>query len=381
MTAPLPLSARAVAPDLARGAMLLLIALANVHLFLLAAPGVRGYPDRPGPAGGVVAFLQMLLVDGRAYPLFALLVGYGAVQLARRRDDPDAAVRLLRRRGAWMVAIGAVHGILLFPGDILGAYGLLLVLLAGFLVRGTEVTLRTVAAVGVALTVLIGTGTGLRTGALVLPSVAAPDFGAAVRLHVGEWLAGTVSSALLTAGMLAVGALAARRRLLDEPERHRRLLVRAAVGGLVVAVLAGLPLAMAAAGWWRPSVAVSALLGLLHAVGGLAGGVGYAALFGLLATRSAGPVPRALVATGRRSLTFYLAQSVVFCALLPAWTLGLGARIGVPGAALLALATWLVSVLAAAALERTGRRGPAEVLLRRLTYGARPADPRAEQAG
>ncbi|MCE3554585.1 DUF418 domain-containing protein [Pseudonocardia sp. RS11V-5] len=370
-TAPLPLSARAVAPDLARGAMLLLIALANVHLFLSAAPGVRGYPDDPGAVGGVITFLQMLLVDGRAYPLFALLVGYGAVQLARRWDEA-AAIRLLRRRGAWMVAFGAAHGILLFPGDIVGAYGLLLVLLARFLVRGAEVTLRTLAAVGAAITILLGAGTGLRTGALTVPSVATSGVGTAVRLHVGEWLAGTISSALFTAGMLAVGALAARRGLLDEPERHRRLLVRVATGGLVVAVVAGLPLAVAAAGWWRPSVGPSALLGVLHSVGGLAGGIGYAALFGLLATRAAGPVRGALVATGRRSLTFYLAQSMVFCALLPAWTLGLGARIGVPGAALLAVATWIASVLAATLLERAGGRGPAEVLLRRLTYGGPP---------
>ncbi|MCE0767223.1 DUF418 domain-containing protein [Pseudonocardia kujensis] len=371
MTAPLPLTARAVAPDLARGAMLLLIALANAHLFLLDAPGVRGYPDDPGPVGGVLTFLQMLLVDGRAYPLFALLVGYGAVQLARRHDEA-AAVRLLRRRGAWMVAVGAVHGILLFPGDIVGAYGLLLVLLAGFLVRGTEVTLRTIAAVGAAVTILLGAGTGLRTGALTLPSVAASGYGTAVRLHVGEWLAGTVSSALFTAGMLAVGVLAARRALLDEPERHRRLLARAAAGGLAVAVAGGLPLALAAAGWWRPSAGPSALLGLLHSVGGLAGGIGYAALFGLLATRPAGRPGRALVATGRRSLTCYLAQSVVFCALLPAWALGLGARIGVPGAALLAVAAWLATVLACTLLERAGGRGPAEVLLRRLTYGGAP---------
>ena len=29
--------------------------------------------------------LQMSLVDGRAYPLFGFLFGYGIVQLARRR--------------------------------------------------------------------------------------------------------------------------------------------------------------------------------------------------------------------------------------------------------------------------------------------------------
>jgi uncharacterized protein len=94
----LPTSARAVAPDLARGAMLLMIALANVHLYLQGTPGLRGYPADLGLADQVVTFLQLVLVDGRAYPLFALLVGYGAVQSARRRDAA-AAVGILRRRG------------------------------------------------------------------------------------------------------------------------------------------------------------------------------------------------------------------------------------------------------------------------------------------
>jgi uncharacterized membrane protein YeiB len=83
-----------------------------------------------------------------------------------------------------------------------------------------------------------------------------------------------------------------------------------------------------------------------------------------------GPVLRALAACGQRSLSCYLAQSVAFAALLPAWTLGLGARLTVAQAALLAAAVWLVLVLVADASARSGYRGPAEVLLRRLTYGA-----------
>lgn len=35
---------------------------------------------------------------------------------------------------------------------------------------------------------------------------------------------------------------------------------------------------------------------------------------------------------------------------------------------LFAVGVWLVTVVAAHALERAGRRGPAEVLLRRLAY-------------
>ena len=82
-----PLVARALAPDLARGVMLLLIALANAHLFLYGQPlGLRGYPADLAPVDRTVAVAQLLLVDGRAYPLFALLFGYGIVQLARRQE-------------------------------------------------------------------------------------------------------------------------------------------------------------------------------------------------------------------------------------------------------------------------------------------------------
>ena len=56
-------------------------------------------------------------------------------------------------------------------------------------------------------------------------------------------------------------------------------------------------------------------------------------------------------------------------ALLPAWTLGLGASLQPAPAALLAVSVWLVILLVAALSARAGLRGPAESLLRRLTYG------------
>jgi uncharacterized membrane protein YeiB len=81
-----------------------------------------------------------------------------------------------------------------------------------------------------------------------------------------------------------------------------------------------------------------------------------------------GPVVRLLVAGGQCSLSCYLFQSAVFVALLTPWGLGWGAWLGTAEVAVVALGTWLVSVLLAALLRRTGRRGPAEALLRRLTY-------------
>ncbi len=74
--------------------MLLLIALANVHYYLYDRPlGPHGYPARLDGVDRLVALLQMTLVDGRAYPLFGFLFGYGIVQLAWRRGAVGPAGR------------------------------------------------------------------------------------------------------------------------------------------------------------------------------------------------------------------------------------------------------------------------------------------------
>ena len=280
-----------------------------------------------------------------------------------------------------MVAIGAVHGVLLWSGDIVGAYGLLAVVMAGLLVTGSNRGLVVAFAVGMLLVTLFGAFTGLTPPGdpqALLPSMAIADPGAALVARAGEWVTiGLLSSIVGVFGAVALGAWAARRGILDQPERYRRLLVRVAAGGLVVAVLGGLPLAlMAAQLWTSPSLGAMLLAGALHGASGYAGGIGYAALFGLLAIRmtqrgSAGPVTGALRACGQRSLSCYLAQSVAFVALLPAWTLGLGADAQLWQASLIGFGAWLVILLVAVASDRTGYRGPAETLLRRLTYGRR----------
>ncbi|MBW0091863.1 DUF418 domain-containing protein [Pseudonocardia oceani] len=373
-----PPTARALAPDLARGGMLLLIALANVHTWLYGpGVGVRSYPGGLDALDRGVALVQMLLVDGRAYPLFALLFGYGITQLAWRRAQVGLAAgvvtALVRRRGLVLVGIGFLHGVLLFSGDIVGAYGLVAVVLAGVLVAGSDRTLVVTAVVGLVVSALISllSGLPLPEEALALRSVAQPDPAFALVLRAVEWLSsGFVLQAVAVFGMVALGAWAARRRLLDEPAAHRALLVRVAVGGLVTAVVLGLPFALAAAELVPQGVGALVLGAGLHTVGGFAGGAGYAALFGLLALRAPGPVSGALVACGRRSLSCYLAQSVAFVVVMPAWTLALGERASVAQALVIAVLTWLVVLAVAVVSERAGVRGPAETLLRRLTYGA-----------
>ncbi|MGH3788223.1 MAG: DUF418 domain-containing protein [Pseudonocardiaceae bacterium] len=384
---PVEVSKRSLAPDLARGAMLLLIALANAHVYLYGhAIGVRGYPIPDSIADRLVVLLQMTFVDGRAYPMFAALFGYGIVQLLRRQTsrgvDEVVVRRLVRKRGGWLIIFGFLHALLLFSGDILGAYGLLAILLAGLVVRASDRTLLIIIGVWTVPTVAFGALMSLPApeGAKAfLASMVTTDPLAAAGVRALEWALLTAILALfLVLPALLFGVWAARRRLLDEPERHHRLLLRAAVLGVGLAAVGGLPLALMAASWWpQPSTWEVALAGMVHTVTGYAGGIGYAAIAGLVAIRVGArvgerdrpaPVVAALAACGQRSLTCYLLQSVAFVAVLAAYGGGLGNRLGIAATALLAAVTWVLTVLLANVMSRRNYRGPAEVLLRRLTY-------------
>jgi uncharacterized membrane protein YeiB len=86
-------------------------------------------------------------------------------------------------------------------------------------------------------------------------------------------------------------------------------------------------------------------------------------------------VVEAIAATGQRSMTCYLMQSVTWAVVFTPFLLNLSGRLTVGGTALLATATWAVTVLVADLMRRSGHRGPFEVLTRRVTY--RPGRPAA----
>ncbi len=377
---PVGVRERALAPDLARGLMLALIAVANSVIYLHGRPyGVRQHivedhlPDR------VVSVFIVTMVDARAYPMFAALFAYGVVQFVQRHAAagvPEPRVKkLLRRRSRWLIGFGFVHALLLFPGDILGLYGVVGFLLVA-MIRVSDTRLL-VAALSWLVVVAVVQGAAYLTPSTgeraFFWSFEIADPVEAMALHPLEWLMTPVGVAGVGSAVL-VGTWAARRGILTDPSAHRPLLVRTAAAGLGTAVAGGLPVGLAVGRFWEPT-SLFGLWGLsaAHAVTGIAGGLGYAAVIGLLAIRvGARParVVRALVALGQRSLSGYLFQSVVFVVLLMPYTLGLGARLGTGAVAAVALATWLVSVVLADLLRRAGRRGPAEVLLRRLTYRA-----------
>lgn len=376
---PTPLSGRgrAFAPDLARGFMLLFIALANAGNWAFASgPGID--PDPDGWFTPIWNFFDLLFIDARAYPVFAVMFGYGLVQLARRQEARGVNPRpVLVRRNAVLLLFGALHGTLLYFGDFLGAYGIvgllatLLLLPRGDRFHRIVLLLWAVQLVSVAVLAvrgLLGAGGSAGFSNSPNPSLAAGSYVESVGLRLGEWPMHTLT-VLPFIVIVWLGVWAARRGVLEHPERHVRLLRWTAIGGLGIAVLGGLPNGLIGAGLLHAAPGTVSDLGLLSSICGEYAGPGYVALFGLLAMRlqRSRPFVGAIAALGQRSLSGYLAQSVAFMILFAPFALNWGGSAG--HAVLGAVLVWGVSVLGAARMQRRGHRGLAESWLRRLVYG------------
>ncbi|ADG73419.1 protein of unknown function DUF418 [Cellulomonas flavigena DSM 20109] len=381
--APTAAPARSLAPDLARGALLLFIALSNVWGYLHGR-ALSELGDRPLDASGLdrlVDGLTTLLVDDRSRPMFAILYGFGiatmATRLAARGRDERGVRRVLARRSVGLIVLGLVHALLLFPFDILTPYGVTGLLALALVNRSRAALLRwfwgsLALMLAVFLPVTYGWfafgGEGDFSTDYLTSAVERVVNAAATGV-----LAGVV---LLFVPQVVAGILLARSGWLTDPARYRARLGRTAlVTGLVVLV-AGVPHALTVAQVWEPGFHTGRTAMLVHEVAGLAGGFAYVCLFGWLAAvwadRRRGPAVHAVVAVGQRSLTSYLLQSVMFAPLLSAWGLGWGAHLGTAQAAALAVGVWLVTVAVAVALSRAGRTGPFEALLRRWTYARDP---------
>ncbi|MFD4976634.1 DUF418 domain-containing protein [Streptomyces sp. NPDC058424] len=373
-------SERALAPDLARGAMLLFIALANAANFAFAGqPGIDGTPHG---LQRVVNFFVITFVDSRAYPVFAVMFGYGLVQLARRAAAAGADPRrILLRRNACLIVFGAIHATLLYFGDFLGAYGIVGIIATLVLLRRGDRFHRLVMwlwalVLGYTLVLAAMLVVNAKSGHAIVtntpnPSLAATSYGQGVLDRLAEWPAHT-ATVVPFIFIVWLGIWAARRRILEDPATHQVLLRRTAAGCLAVTVLGALPYALVAAGALQVDPGTLDAMAYLHAISGEFGGPGYVALFGVMAQqlstgRRRPKTVAAVAALGQRSLSGYLFQSVAWTIVFAPFALDLGGS--TYRAVMAAVTVWTVSVLAAWAMERRRYRGPAERLLRRMTYG------------
>lgn len=391
---PVATAQRSAAPDAARGLALLGIALANGVVHLSGVPvGLGARPLDGSAPDRVVDVLVSLFVDRRTLPAFALLLGYGTVMILRRQEAAGApwptARAVLLRRWLWLGVLGAAHVVLLFFGDILLPYALTGLALMLFLRRSDRVLLVWAACLLSVVLVFFGTssalaalgaGGGAEEAALGGTSVLGALLFRVLAL-VGVLLTSPLSVGTILPAVL-LGVWAARYRVLEAPQDHGRLLRRTAVVGLGVSIAGGAPFALAVGHVWTPPALLAGLVGGVHAATGVLGGAASVALVALAVTAARGPARtvagrgvRAVLsgaqAVGARSLTCYLAQSVLFVLPLAPWAGGLGVGMSTSVVALWAVGVWLVTVALAVGLRSAGRTGPAEALLRRLVYGPR----------
>jgi uncharacterized protein len=174
---PVPTEERIRTLDVLRGAALLGILLMNILVFGL--PG-RAYSN-PNLWGGNDAVnlwtfaVHWIFFEGKMRGIFSMMFGAGIAVFMERaiaRENSVRAADLYSRRMLWLMAFGAVHGWLIWHGDILYSYalcGLLIFPLRNMSPKALLVT----GVVAVALTQMLLTGQGLRNRSLRNAAVAA----------------------------------------------------------------------------------------------------------------------------------------------------------------------------------------------------------------
>ena len=403
-----PLARRAGGPDLARGLALLGIALANTVGWLHGSQWTVLLKQLDATALDRAAdVLVALFADNRGFPLFAMLFGYGIGILHRRSQERGESagrfvLRMLRRHLV-LLLIGLAHAVLLFSGDILVGYAII-GMFCTLLITRHRMVMPLVAVIALPALGVWGwtDGTIGLSGGSGYAAASAPDYLTGLALRAEAALRSTALTPLLDLGLLtpmALGAIAARLRLLEEVLANRDLLIPLMRWGLLVGVLGAIPLTLALVldpgHAHLDSELLLGILGVVHQYSGIVGALGLAAAAALLvehvrhrgeqgvgrAERLLGASIRGIEALGAASLSAYIGQSIVFLALFPPYALDLGARLGTAGAAVIVLLTWLAMILLAALLRSHGHRGPLERLLRLLAGSAAPARQIATRQG
>ncbi|MDX3375084.1 DUF418 domain-containing protein [Streptomyces sp. ME02-6991-2A] len=386
---------RIVEVDALRGFALCGIFLANV-LVMSGLDGLREGSAGPTASGldQVAHWLVMALVQTKFYLLFSFLFGYSfTLQMdAAERDGAPFAPRMLRRLLGLFV-LGALHAVLLYPGDILTTYALLgLVLLAARAVDPARMWRAALRVYGVvaALYLLLGAAvalvdTGEGDEGLTASAASAAGLTAAyrggpadvVRANMDAW-SDTLAGLLMMGGMVVAaflaGFVAGRRRLLADtgtPDRTARLR-RICLWGLAVGLPGGVLMAAGTVGplgarWEIPAF----ILGMLTAPA-LSAAYASGLLLWFTTPRGARLAAR-LAPAGRMALTNYLAQSLVMALVFTGYGAALYGRVGAAAVLGGALLFYGFQLAASAWLMRRHRLGPVERLLRAVTLWGRPA--------
>ena len=387
--------------DALRGFALFGIFLANIRVF--SGWEFIGDEERSALAPGGyqwIEFLNLALVDGKFYTLFALLFGIGfALQLQRLEARGARATRIYMRRTTILLFIGLIHMFLVWLGDILTPYALLgFVLLAvrrwsdrGLLIAAGIALMLPIVGYAVFWLLNLDKSLGLYgvSFSLMPPGAANPI----VDLRLTDWgdrLQAAIGGGVLRLGYLfdtwrwpklfaimLLGLWAGRRLMNGELFENTRLLVSVLViGGICGGIAGPILAALGGLGFNRPYSLQGFYAVVAYTFAVIPLGLAYAAAFAL-AWRFASGVLRILAAPGRMALTNYLSQTLISVAVFYGIGLGQAGLWSVQKLLGFVCLVFLAQVIFSHLWLRAFRYGPAEWLWRGLTYGKLPALRRA----
>ncbi|MGX2997299.1 DUF418 domain-containing protein [Streptomyces sp. JNUCC 64] len=375
--------------DALRGFALLGILVVNIWVFAdphYATP--TGNPRYDSGLDHAVRFTMSLLFETKFYLLFSFLFGYSfTLQMgAAERAGASFRPRMLRRQ-AGLLAIGLLHGALLYYGEILSLYALLgLVLLACRAMAPARAVRTAVALLGtvgagwllLGLADLADGGSAGSAGSAAADKLAAfgGDAAATAGFHSGH-LAETFAALVVIQGagalaMFFLGHAAGRVRLFAEPERYRVPLRRALLVGGPVG-LAGAAVYAASAVYAQGSALETLAFGIGQLTAPLLTASYVAAGLLLFRTRPGGAVERALAPLGKTALTNYLLQSAVLGVLFTGYGFGLVDRLAPSAVVAVVPLVYAGQLLLSHWWLRAHRYGPAEWALRAVTVWRVPA--------
>jgi uncharacterized protein len=385
--------------DILRGFALFGILLVNMAVFKASWAGLQYTATDASPLDRIVTLAVDFFATGKFFTLFSFLFGFGfAIQMIRAKQKGVPFVPRFARRLLVLFAIGLIHALLIWYGDILVSYALIGFLLILFRNRSPRALLIWASALLLVATLLIGGFMGLMELSRMVPEGRAAlaqveaqtlaqtegdvardlaiygggSYGEIVRERISDYgglLFGVLFMVLPILAMFLLGLYAGKLGILHDPAAHLTLLRRVRFWGLLLGF--GLSLLLVI-GQMRLSLFGALFSELLHfSLSGPLLSMGYAATIVLLAQHERWRSRLApLGSAGRMALTNYLLQSLICTTLFYGYGFGLFGQVGAALGIVIALVIYALQIPFSMWWLRRFQFGPMEWLWRSLTYGA-----------
>jgi uncharacterized protein len=399
---PLQLNQRIEILDLLRGFALLGILMVNMPLMNAPfATGMGKFSIWTDPLNEQFSWILHFFFTGKFYTLFSMLFGIGFYFFLRKSDETgNSVVPVFRRRLGWLLAIGVLHVVLLWYGDILVFYALFGFLLILFRKKSTKsliiwaIVIMLLPVLFALLLVLFfqfalsvpemadeisrsfveGTSRLENLIAQTITVYSTGSFSEIVKIRLVEYqnqLGGLFFFYPNVLAMFLVGLVFAKKKVFEDLEAHKGFFKKLLLFSLVPAI---------AGNWILARFSESASYVIFDwdifwvqvgmALGGPALTFVYISVIAHCFYKGYFKKLTDLIAqTGRMALTNYLMQSVIATTLFFSYGFGLYGKVNIWQGMLLTVAIYIVQVIWSHFWLKHYRFGPMEWLWRTLTYG------------